>query len=140
FLTNARINRADYARMLLLGRLPVHYSKINMLRTLVMRRYAHLLSVVRKGSHNKQMIEAAFGIIAETVRTAQDPPTIQLHTHARPDVDREFELELDRANSSATILHDAVRIDLLMTVGSTERPNFRHSASIILGSDGWQIA
>ncbi|WP_342248777.1 hypothetical protein [Sphingomonas sp. OTU376] len=136
-LTNVPVTPGDYARMMLNGQVPVHYSKIGILRTLLMRRYSYLLSALRRGGHERELIEAAFAIFIDTLKTGQEPPGVQLATqeHRIVRTPRGFDLDLD--SSRVTMLKDAARIDLVIDDAAARGSS--HKAIMILHKEGWMV-
>lgn len=135
-VTDSAVHRGDYVRHVLQGRLPIGVSRLNVLQTVYVRRYAYLIRALRGNDvrYRNRILDAAFARSRDTSTVGYD-----LRIAGLVSVMGGRDVTIDADDSRITVLRDAVRVDLRVRMTSAAGDGSRHAVSVVLAESGWQI-
>ncbi len=135
-ITDSTVHRGDYIRHLLHGRLPIHVSRLNVLQTVYVRRYAYLIRALkgRETRYGSRVAEAAFAKLLDVSTRGYSLEIAGVFSPAEGKT-----VELDAEATQVSTIYDGVHVVLVVLV-TARRHRSRHAIDVILTQAGWQIS
>jgi hypothetical protein len=136
-LTDVAIQKNEFIRQMLDGRLPLHVSRISALNTIYTQRYDYLIRALlsQPEMYRRRVCGAAFDYLFQALGSGSAPAIVA----AALPPDERADLAVEHDISYVEWLNDALRIELAVSKKNHSKPSTQTFLRIIMTGEGWHV-